>query len=82
MVEAKLVSIEELKHNNPTLCLSALRVFGRCHECEYYKRKRKENKPLKCIPVLKKQYEEILKRKEEVIKEYKEEIKKLDEMLK
>lgn len=36
----KSVSIEDLQKNNPRMCLSALRVFGKCDECrvmqDYY----------------------------------------------
>jgi hypothetical protein len=71
MGEAKLVSIEELKKDNPRLCLSALRVFNRCEECPIYDKceSRKVNPEL-----IKK-----LERKEELkkqLKEIKEELKR------
>lgn len=41
MGEFKSISIEELKKGNKRLCLSPLRVFDKCDECEvmqrYYK---------------------------------------------
>jgi len=49
MSKCKSVSIEELKKNNLRLCLSALRVFAKCDECEvmqrFYKDKTGKVKP-------------------------------------
>jgi len=82
MGEAKIVTIEELTTNNPTLCLSANRVFGRCNECEYYKRKTKEGKPLKCVPIIDDKRQKVLEAKKKLTEMYKDNMKKLDEMLK
>ena len=85
MVECRSVSIEELKKNNPRFCLSALRVFGKCDECEvmqrYYKDKTGKVKPCESA-VFSKERLEYLKEKERVGKEIKElesKLKKLKE---
>lgn len=72
MVEAKVVSIEELQTDNPTLCLSVLRVFNKCFECEQYKKFKKGYiKKMKCKPHIDKDLfnAELLKRKEELLKQ-------------
>lgn len=80
MVEARLVSIEELKKDNPTMCLSALRVFGRCNECPQYKKYKKGlKKKLDCEPkvniaflknqILKDQIKKLRKQREQIEEE-------------
>lgn len=36
MVKSKLVTIEDIKKNNPRLCLNPLRYFGECFKCPQY----------------------------------------------
>lgn len=67
MVKAKVVSIKELTKDNPTLCLSALRVFNKCHQCPQYK---KQNR--KCKPHIDNKYLNLHNRKEKLQKELKE----------
>jgi hypothetical protein len=52
MGEAKVVSIEELSEGNPTMCLSALRVFNKCFECPAFIRAEKLDRldRMKCTP--------------------------------
>ena len=38
MGSSKLITIEELQKGNKRMCLSALRVFDKCDECEVMKR--------------------------------------------
>jgi len=45
-MQTKVINLSEIAENNPTLCLSPLRVFNACHKCnhflsrlQYYKRK-------------------------------------------
>jgi len=49
MERYKAVTIKDLTEDNPTLCLSALRVFGKCHQCPQYKRSPNKRK---CNPVV------------------------------
>lgn len=39
---AKLVNIQDLMQGNERICLSANRVFNRCHECPEYEKKVKK----------------------------------------
>ena len=39
MGECRTVSINEIKKGNPRLCLSPLRYFGKCYQCEHYQKK-------------------------------------------
>lgn len=84
----KSVSIQELQEGNKRLCLSALRVFGKCHECEvmkrYFKdRDRTESKGIKpCESVkINPLYFELEEKKKELNKQLSkihEEIKNID----
>jgi len=68
-MKTKLVSLSELTENNPTLCLSALRVFGDCHKCEQYKKFEKGIiKTLKCNPKFNKKALKLL-RKRKIIRQ-------------
>jgi hypothetical protein len=55
------------KTKNPTLCLSALRGLGECHQCDILIKKIKDiplkdlSKELKCKPKISKENMEILK---------------------
>lgn len=42
MGECKTITIQELKKDNPRLCLSTLRVFNKCYECSEYEKKIKQ----------------------------------------
>lgn len=35
-MQTKIVSLKEITEDNPTLCLSPLRVFNACHRCEHF----------------------------------------------
>ena len=35
-METKVVNLGEITEDNPTLCLSPLRVFNACHRCEHF----------------------------------------------
>jgi len=55
MVKAKVVNVKDLldTKENPTLCLSPLRVFNECHKCPVFQRQLKEGKPIekmRCKP--------------------------------
>jgi len=62
MVKAKIVETSELMKDNPTLCLSPLRVFKECHKCDRFK-KAKNPLKLKCKPQITKRTKLLLKRK-------------------
>lgn len=70
-MQAKMVSIKELSDplENPTLCLSALRVFDKCHECSVYRIHQATNQldKLKCKPHVNPRYLELLKQKRVVL---------------
>lgn len=81
MGECKSVSIEELKKGNKRMCLSALRVFGKCDLCSvmiHYYKDQERAEPLGVKPcesaVFNKERLEALK-KEAIIKD---KIKKLN----
>lgn len=52
MGQRRIVSIRELMGDNPTICLSPLRVFDKCFECPTYIQSRRRGKVdrLKCSP--------------------------------
>jgi len=64
-MQTKVVTMKELTEDNPTLCLSPLRVFDQCHKCERFKRWQKQRgiKRLKCKPHLNDKYFELQNRK-------------------
>ena len=68
-MQSKVVSIKELTEDNPTFCLSALRVFDQCHECPVFKRAQSSNTiiKLKCKPHLNAKYHELLGQKRKVL---------------
>lgn len=68
-MESKVVSIKELRENNPTLCLSALRVFGKCHQCPQYK---KAPDKLKCNPVISVEVITLTGRRQKLLEEMRE----------
>jgi hypothetical protein len=73
MVEVKLVSLKELSdpNENPTFCLSPLRVFDKCHECDKFKRAQAGNRvdKLGCKPHVNPKYLELLERKRQILKQ-------------
>ncbi len=81
MGEYKSVSIEELQKGNERMCLSVLRVFGKCDECrvmkDYYTdQKRTKSKGVKpCESAVFSQERKVYLEKEAKIKE---QIKKLN----
>ena len=38
MGECKTVSIEEIRKDNPRLCLLPIRYFGKCYQCDKYEK--------------------------------------------
>ncbi len=81
-MKSKVVTIEELQTDNPTFCLSPLRVFEKCPECPVYKLHQATNtiNKLKCKPHINPKYTELaaekrklLDRIAEIEKEQKEE---------
>lgn len=75
----KSVSIEELQRGNERMCLSPLRVFGKCDECEIMKRyytdqTRKEPRGVKTCEsaVFSKERLKYLKKKKEIREKIKE----------
>jgi len=36
-MKTKVVKLSELMEDNPKLCMSTLRVFERCHECDKFR---------------------------------------------
>ena len=69
IMESKVVSIKKLTENNPTLCLSALRVFGKCHQCPQYK---KSPDKLKCNPVISTDVISLTERRKKLLQEMRE----------
>lgn len=94
MVKAKIVSVKELTdaEENPSLCLSPLRVFNECHKCERYQRIVKKylvkgyslqsiiRDKLKCKPHLQSAYNELLIRKRKLLDELSEVDKAIDQL--
>jgi len=64
-MKSKLVTIEELTKDNPTLCLSALRVFNECHKCDVFLNAYRKDRigKLKCKPHLTNDVIDLLKKK-------------------
>ena len=76
MVKCKTVSIEEIKENNPRLCLSAKRMLGKCYMCPSYISTR--GIPCDSRIVIPK-YEAKVKKKRELLDKIKEINKELEE---
>jgi hypothetical protein len=74
MGNCKTVSIEEIKQGNPRLCLSALRVFNRCHECPQY-----ANCESKIVNV---EFENLTHTKKELTDDYKKKIETINKKIK
>jgi len=77
------ITVEELTEDNPTLCMSPLRVFRECHKCTHFKRatcglmlpyneimKRIEN--MRCKPQIKDEVLKLIERKKELLRELSE----------
>jgi len=81
-MRSKIVTIEELTTDNPTLCLSALRVFNECHKCEVFKRAQAQNRiiKLKCKPKLHPQYFELLAEKRKLLDQLNEVNKEMEKL--
>lgn len=65
-MKAKVVSLEELTKNNPTFCLSPLRVFGECYKCPKF---RFNKNPLKlfCKPQISDKAQFLLEQKRKAV---------------
>ena len=73
-MKAKLVSMQELTRDNPTFCLSPLRVFDECHKCDTFKRhmdilRSGRKHTLTCKPHIKKDILDLLRRKEKLLEQ-------------
>ena len=79
MVESKLVTIKELTTDNPTLCLSPLRVFEKCHQCPQYKTAVSHSlvDKLKCVPHVKAETLRVIERRKQLYAE----LAKLDRLI-
>jgi len=68
-MQSKVVSIKELTEDNPTFCLSVLRVFDQCHECPVFKKKQASRtlKKLKCKPHLNVKFNELFAQKQKAL---------------
>lgn len=79
-MKSKVVTIKELTDDNPTFCLSVLRVFNKCNECQHYKHFEylKKLDKLKCKPHLNPEYMALIKEKQKVT----ERAKTIDEQIK
>ena len=75
-MKAKIVSTRELldPRENPTVCLSPLRVFNDCHKCEVFQRARRNNEigQLKCRPHLDPKMLKLLNQRNHLIEKIKE----------
>lgn len=68
---SKVVNLSEVMEDNPTLCLSTLRIFKKCHQCRVFQSTfRRCNKDLEktlqhmaCNPKLDKKMLALLERK-------------------
>lgn len=66
MIKSKVVTIAELTKDNPTFCLSPLRVFEDCHKCPKWKIAKDKSK-LKCNPKVRPQVLKLLAKKKELL---------------
>lgn len=68
-MKSKIVTIKELTTDNPTLCLSALRVFNECHKCLRFISARRQNtiEKMKCKPHINPQYFELIGKKRKLL---------------
>ena len=73
-MKSKVVSIQELTEDNPTFCLSALRVFDQCPECPVYKIHQATNQldKLKCKPHINPKYADLAAEKRKLLDRIKE----------
>lgn len=72
----KVVTMNELTEDNPTLCLSPRRVFEKCHQCPIYKTRDKT--ALKCKPHLNKDMLALIERKQKLLQELDDIYKRLE----
>jgi len=82
MIEAKVVTIKELMEDNPTLCMSPLRVFEECHKCPKYQLAEKKGKEsqLKCKPRVSKKYLRLKLQRDILLRKLAEVDKKINEL--
>ena len=85
-METKVVNLSEITEDNPTLCLSPLRVFNACHRCKHfsyrlqYLKKKYANENLSVEELIDRVIEEI-PCKPHLKKEFVELLKKKTELL-
>ena len=75
-MKTKIVTLKELSEDNPTLCLSPLRVFEECHKCDQFKQEFRKHQSvdeainsMKCNPRIRSDIRKLLERKKELLKE-------------
>lgn len=73
-MQHKVVTLKELTEGNPTLCLSTLRVFGKCHQCPSYI---KHPDKLRCNPVVSLDTVALIEHRKKLMSE----VRKADEVL-
>jgi len=73
------VNMSEIVKDNPTLCLSALRVFANCHKCSIFLSAFENHRQdkLKCKPKIKPKIRELLNQKRKLIVEHRIQINKI-----
>ena len=66
-MKTQVVSFKEMVEDNPTLCLSPLRMLGHCHRCEHYRQKER-----KCNPRVKPEILALLEEKQRLLQRVRE----------
>lgn len=84
-MKSKIVHFKDIfNKNNPTSCLSTLRVFTDCHKCQTYLNafnNKRENK-LSCNPMLKPKIRKLMSKKRKLSEKHYERIERINEEIK
>lgn len=82
-LQTAMVSIQDIKKDNPRLCLSALRFTGSCYKCEKFEQYSKmSDKTSICDSrIISEQGQQFIKNKEKV-KQLQEQIKVVEQEIK
>ena len=88
-MDAKVITVRDITENNPTLCMSPIRYFDRCYQCDVFKSVLKQNngdilktiETLGCNPHITDRAIFLIGQRETIKKATREEIKKIDEEL-
>jgi len=79
-IKAKSLMLSEILKDNPTNCLSVLRVFDLCHKCttyiNAYKQDRQNN--LSCIPKIKPKIKKLLTERKRLVRKTNQRITKIN----